>query len=245
MRIQYCSDLHLGIQKSPVDFTSLVVPTAPVLALLGDIGAPDSDEFKQFIHWCCTQWAQVLFVPGNNEFWRLNAFTAKLTPNDILDRLRSFETQYTNFKLCWRTALVGEDGNILLATPLWRPAFDDTDRSDPSRIFDAKSVTTLYNEDIAWLNSELRKHIHKQVIVLTHYEPFSAATHALLTKPILAWICGHTHSTINWMKPWETTTGENGSILLVSNPRGYQTENPEFQTDAVLRLPPPPPSIIS
>lgn len=244
MRIQYCSDLHLGIQPTPLDFTRLVVPTAPVLALLGDVGTPDSAEFRRFIHWCCTQWARVLFVPGNHEFWRLTAETQHLTPDEILGSLRAFETQYPNFTLCWRTTFIGDDGNILLATPLWRPVPDDTDRSDPARVFDAATVTRLYNEDIRWLQTELRHHIHKQVIVLTHYEPFFATTHNLLTKPINAWICGHTHSTLHWMKPWETTTGESGTILLVSNSYGYSPSNPQFQTDAVLSLPAPEPTRI-
>ena len=237
MRIQYCSDLHLGV-RTVADFTELLVPTAQVLALLGDIGTPDSTEFQQFLHWCCTQWKQVLLVPGNHEFWRLTAETQARTPDEILGTLRALETRYPNFSLCWQTTFVGEDGTLLLATPLWRPVIDDADTSDSARVFDAATVSRLYTEEIQWLHAELRRHIHKSVIVLTHYEPFFTTTHALLKKPIQAWICGHTHSTLHWMKPWETATGESGSLLLVSNPCGYGGSlNLDFQTDAVLRLP--------
>lgn len=260
MRIQFCSDLHLEI-NDPKEFPELLEPVAPVLALLGDIGDPESEIFVTFLDWCCRHWSQVLFIPGNHEFWRLKPETKK-TIDSVIARFRILEGRYKNLKFCWRQKLYSEDGVILLATPLWsRPAEGVIPHEyekawiDRDRSFDADTLHKLHEADLKWLTRELKAASNETVVVLTHYAPsmmlidsrfighpdetlYASDLDTLLRPPIVAWACGHVHQSVQWLKSWETATGESGEILITTNPCGYKHENPYYRREAVLRIDP-------
>ena len=260
MRIQFCSDLHLEMNK-PVEYTELLTPVAPVLALLGDIGDPESDELRKFIEWCTRMWKQVLYIPGNHEFWRLKPGSKK-TISSALTILRSFEKLFPNFLLMWRGKVYSEDGIIVLGTPLWsRPAEGviphEHERAwvDNDRTFDAQTLATLHQEDLDWLKKELTAARGTMVVILTHYAPslllinrnwinrpeatlYASDLDILIRPPVVAWACGHVHQSIQWLKGWESATGETGVVLLTTNPRGYARDDSGFRTDAVLRINP-------
>ena len=260
MRIQFCSDLHLGMNDFK-EFPELLEPVAPVLALLGDIGDPESDIFDTFLDWCCRHWSQVLFIPGNHEFWKLKPETQK-TIQSVIARFRVLESKYKNLKFCWRQKLYSEDGIILLATPFWsRPAEgiipDESEKAwiDRDRSFDGKTLHKLHEDDLNWLRHELKLAKHKTVVVLTHYAPtlmlidsrfiqdpdetlYASDLDTLLRPPIVAWACGHVHKSVQWLRDWETATGESGQLLITTNPYGYKDENPYYRREAVLRIDP-------
>ncbi len=260
MRIQFCSDLHLEINE-PKEFPELLEPVAPVLALLGDIGDPESEVFDTFLDWCCRRWSQVLFVPGNHEFWRMKPETKK-TIHTVIARFRVLEERYKNLKFCWRQKLYSEDGVILLATPLWsRPAEGviphESEKAwvDRDRSFDRETLHKLHEADLQWLIHELKLAKNQKVVVLTHYAPslmlidsrfiqhpdetlYASDLDTLLRPPIVAWACGHVHQSVQWLRDWETATGESGQVLITTNPCGYKYENPYYRKEAVLRIDP-------
>ena len=260
MRIQFCSDLHLEMNK-PVEYTELLTPVAPVLALLGDIGDPESDELRKFIEWCTRMWKQLLYIHGNHECGRLKPGSKK-TISSALTILRSFEKLFPNFLLMWRGKVYSEDGIIVLGTPLWsRPAEGviphEHERAwvDNDRTFDAQTLATLHQEDLNWLKQELTAARGTMVVILTHYAPslllinrnwinrpeatlYASDLDILIRPPVVAWACGHVHQSIQWLKGWESATGETGVVLLTTNPRGYPRDDSGFRTDAVLRINP-------
>jgi hypothetical protein len=65
---------------------------------------------------------------------------------------------------------------------------------------------------------------------------FAAETEALIRAPVVSWITGHIHKSLRLERHWSEPTGEERSINLISNARGYQDENPEYRVDAVLRV---------
>lgn len=262
MRIQLCSDLHLWdgqIQRE--GFIELLEPVAPVLALLGDIGDPESKIFPEFIDWCCRHWNQVLFIPGNHEFWRLVPGTTK-TIDGTLEMLHQYEKKYVNFKLCWQTKFVSEDGLLVLATPLWsRPAEGVTPNDgeqawfDRDRTFDRMTLTSLHQKDLAWIAQQCKLAENHGIVCLTHYAPtlllvdrdtiqnpeatlFASDVETVLRPPIIAWACGHTHQSILWTKKWDNASGIDGEILILTNPRGPKASNPYYRRDYVLKLDP-------
>ena len=260
MRIQFCSDLHLGMNKY-VEYTEHLEPVAPVLALLGDIGDPESPVLASFIGWCCRNWKQVFYIPGNHEFWRLIPGTQK-TITSALKKLKSFEKEFPNFILMWRTKLISEDGIIVLGTPLWsRPAEGvlphESERAwvDRDRTFDSETMSFLHQEDMNWLNAELKAAKNQMVVVMTHYAPtlllinrdrvtkpaatlYASDLDILIRPPIVAWICGHVHQAVQWLKGWDTATGESGTVLITTNPYGYPQDMSGWRKDAVLRIDP-------
>jgi len=222
MRIQYCSDLHLEMNPA-VEYTTLLTPVAPVLALLGDIGDPESPELGKFLEWCTRIWKQVLYVPGNHEFWRLKPGSKKTIPS-TLAILRSYEKLYPNLMIMWRGKVYSEDGIIVLGTPLWsRPAEGviphEQERAwvDNDRTFDAQTLSTLHQEDLNWIKQELNAARGTMVVMLTHYAPslllinrnwierpestlYASDLDILIRPPIVAWRVGIFISQLNGSK---------------------------------------------
>lgn len=260
MRIQYCSDLHLGI-NGRVEFPTILEPVAPILALVGDIGDPENSDLEPFLTWCCNVWKQVLYIPGNHEFWKLKPGTRK-TIDSGFNLLKKMEDKLPNLMICWRTKFISEDGVVVLATPLWsRPAegilSHDYEHSwvDPDRSFDAETLHRLHEADLHWLKRELQINRKRTVVVISHYAPslmlidrrvvkdpdetlYASDLDTLIRPPIVAWICGHTHQTVQWLKHWENADGESGDVLIVSNPQGYNGENIFYRKECVLKIDP-------
>jgi hypothetical protein len=71
--IQLASDLHLELYTSvrtPVELFQTLLkpnPAVDVLILAGDIGYPEQRITKEFFHWVCSNWKQVLWILGNHE----------------------------------------------------------------------------------------------------------------------------------------------------------------------------------
>jgi len=64
-RLQFASKLY--VDNLPISSSkTLLKPVAPVLALLGDIGLPNSNT-RDFIRWCDDNYSLVLWVPGSLE----------------------------------------------------------------------------------------------------------------------------------------------------------------------------------
>ena len=70
LKIQVCSDLHTEFygcfENIPDD---IIVPKAPVLALLGDIGLAKTESLEKFLLLQATRFEHVLFVAGNHEYY--------------------------------------------------------------------------------------------------------------------------------------------------------------------------------
>ncbi|KAK4147098.1 Metallo-dependent phosphatase-like protein [Dichotomopilus funicola] len=86
--IQIVSDLHLEAPKGYDIFE--IVPRAPHLALLGDIGnvATHKDELLGFLTRQLQQFRTVLFVPGNHEAYHSSWAETLAILRDFQDRVR-------------------------------------------------------------------------------------------------------------------------------------------------------------
>jgi hypothetical protein len=60
----------------------------------------------------------------------------------------------------------------------------------------------------------------------------------ILRTPVIAWICGHVHQSLQFSKEWHDATGSKGTVLIVTNPKGNLYENLDYRRDAVLRIDP-------
>ena len=75
LRIQIASDLHLEFysQNDPPRFTDILVPDAPVLALLGDISVISDpialEHYERFLTEAAGIFERILILLGNHEFY--------------------------------------------------------------------------------------------------------------------------------------------------------------------------------
>jgi predicted phosphodiesterase len=69
--IQFISDIHLETRNNTSkDFIKKVlVPSAPYLALCGDIGYPGTQLYEPFLKYCSDNFEHIFYVAGNHEFY--------------------------------------------------------------------------------------------------------------------------------------------------------------------------------
>ena len=72
--VQVASDLHLEFVRQGCGHNTgdWVVPSAPILALLGDIGIPSHPSYRDFLLQQADRFAAVLVLTGNHEFYSVN-----------------------------------------------------------------------------------------------------------------------------------------------------------------------------
>jgi hypothetical protein len=181
MAVQILSDLHLEVPKA-YDFFKLI-PKAPYLALLGDIGNIGShkDDYLTFLTLQLKQFRAVLLVPGNHEAYHSNWPAT-------LDILRAFEqdvrkdSSLGEFVLLDRAAFQLPDTNIvILGCSLFSfvPAENQTAVSFGLNDFyhtddwDVGMHNEAHKRDLAWLNAQVA-HLEQsdvKIIIFSHWSP--------------------------------------------------------------------------
>eukprot|EP00462_Mataza_sp_D1_P001513 CAMPEP_0175095284 /NCGR_PEP_ID=MMETSP0086_2-20121207/4064_1 /TAXON_ID=136419 /ORGANISM="Unknown Unknown, Strain D1" /LENGTH=324 /DNA_ID=CAMNT_0016368503 /DNA_START=56 /DNA_END=1027 /DNA_ORIENTATION=- len=137
LRIQIASDLHLEMFGSWKAVTRkikghknfqrsagppLITPSAPILALLGDIGCPatDMESYKNFLNEMADRFEHVIVLAGNHEFyqthWRQSA--APLTCSEIKQVIQCLCDKRPNLHFLDRKSIVLNGIRICGAT-LW------------------------------------------------------------------------------------------------------------------------------
>lgn len=181
MSIQVISDLHLESPKCYHVYE--VVPKAPYLALLGDIGniGPHTAEYLAFLRLQLKSFKAVLLVPGNHEAYHSNW-------DDTLSTLRIFEdecrqdTSIGQFVLLGRTTIRLPGTNVvILGCSLFSYIPPDKHITMGIHVNDFSQITDwttdnhneMHAKDLNWLNdqvTELEK-TDVSIMILTHWSP--------------------------------------------------------------------------
>lgn len=242
-KLQIVSDVHLEFRRK--NELPVIVPCADYLALLGDIGKPLTDAYRQFLTAQSAQFKEVFVLMGNHEF-----YNASKSVDAILQAAQEACAGLPNVHLLERDTFSIHDVTILGCT-LWSNISmeDATMLNDFQKIH--SGVTTgegwthrrklapemylqWHRRDLEWIQKTLEsiKEDGGQAIVLTHHGPLPAmsgdfvgceGTSAfvndlshLFKAPIIAWASGHVHSNVD--------IHING-IRSVSNAMGYPEED--------------------
>ena len=266
MRIQFASDLHLETRPK-MTFRELLDPAAaPVLALLGDVAALNDPNLRPFMEWCSEHWDTVLWIPGCLELLGPGSGNeGKRIPNlsVAVDRMRTIVEPYWNIMVLDHEGMVSDDGVYVFGLPFWKFPRDEAQIWQPQlyRYVDAEPspmdpqyMAGLYNADLEWLGDKLRGQ-HEPVLILSHYGPTTwlqeetflgdpdrsimfPDIEQLLKHPVVGWICGHTHKSVQTVKEWSDGTGSKGTIFMATNPKGRPYENLDFRKEGVVRIDP-------
>ena len=183
MAVQILSDLHLEAPKAYDIFE--IVPKAPYLALLGDIGniAAHQDDCIAFLTKQLKQFRAVLFVPGNHE-----AYHSKWP--QTLAILRTFEqdvrkdTSLGDFVLLDRGVFQLPDANITIlgcslfsSIPLEHEQAVSFGLNDFFHIddWDVGAHNEAHERDVAWLNAQVvdleKRDDDTRIVILSHWSP--------------------------------------------------------------------------
>lgn len=183
-KIQIFSDLHLEFPSSAYESYD-IQPTAPYLALLGDIGNTKDDGLFAFIRAQLTQFQIVFFLLGNHEPYnsdwdqskaRIQAFTAELSKEQ--------NTGLGDFIFLDQTRYDIDDETTILGCTLYSnvlPEQLDNVSFGLQDFYNIKDWTVAdHNEahkrDLAWLNGQVtqiskNEPNKKNIFIFTHHSP--------------------------------------------------------------------------
>lgn len=187
VKIQVLSDLHLEAPQAYDVFE--IVPRAPHLALLGDIGniKEHKTDCIAFLTKQLRQFSTVLFIPGNHEAYHstwpatldtLQAFEedvrkdSSLGESVLLDR-RAYQVPGTNVIIlgCSLFSLVPPEAEADVGLEL-----NDFYQTDG---WDVPAHSQAHRRDLAWLNAQVgeleRREDVGEVVVLSHWSPSTDA----------------------------------------------------------------------
>lgn len=189
LQIQVASDLHIefydGYEGIPKD---IVVPKAPVLALLGDIGLACTDQLREFLYQQANQFETVLLLIGNHEFY--NSGGTSHTVQEQTQWLRDVCDKQSNLHLLENTAMELK-GVRILGTALWSDipsslqpraaqsmndyhiSYIADEYSKMTRQLAPSDTSQWHSSAVAWLEQEIEASTRKNqpVLVLTHHTP--------------------------------------------------------------------------
>ena len=214
--LQYISDIHLEYRhtfpKIPIRGTNL--------ALLGDIGNPFKNNYKEFLKYTSDNWNEVFIVTGNHEYWQ-----EKYNMDEVDNEIKNITTKFNNVTFLNNNKF-DLDNYTVLGTTLWskiqqipkKTIGDDLYIKYQNRQINFQDLNKFHYDSVEWLEKNIKEST-KPVIVLTHHLPsyklivdkfkvgsfapfqdrFASDLDHLITNPVKFWLCGHSHST-NEMK---------------------------------------------
>lgn len=237
--IQISSDIHLEYFKDDQELPKIIVPKAPYLALLGDIGLALRQNYKTFLLEMSGHFKKVFIISGNHEHYNSSEIEVDKTIEEICK-------EKDNLFYMKNKSIIIDDFKII-GTTLWTQVDDDHQKileeamNDYNQIKqnDSKekikvSNTNKWNkESIEFLQKEIKTREDKKCIVLTHHAPVNIGcmNPTLFNSPIVQGICNDLSEMMNeniplWMyghTHWPLDIEINGT-RVVTNPRGYKKE---------------------
>jgi predicted MPP superfamily phosphohydrolase len=180
IKLQYISDIHLEKR--------LIIPTIPVagnyLALLGDIGSPYKDSYKEFLKYTSDNWEKVFLISGNHEYYQ----KGKYNQEDVDEQIKNVVKLFKNVYYLNQDVYTLYNYNIMGCT-LWSTPY------------------IKHTKHLNWLKNNINN--YNKVIVLTHFLPsyklilpkfinhnptyYASDLEYLIKEPVKWWLCGHTH----------------------------------------------------
>lgn len=236
MKIHLLSDLHLEFYHDPEHRMESLVQKADLLILAGDIHV-GSAQVNKAVSYFAQFYEQVLFVPGNHEFYgrSIDEFTGRkfsahnaeiLNPGTFKFRDITFigATLWTNFQ---------EDPWAEMA------AMEGIADFFKIKNFKPHNAKNLYFHDLNFIKGQYESIPGKKVII-THFLPAVECTAPRFRGPNLLnkyfandlgsfiqnltdvplWLFGHTHDQVDVMI---------GDVNLLANPLGYPNERNNYR----------------
>ena len=252
MKIQYASDLHLEFpQNAHFLVENPIVKKADILVLAGDIVSFDCvKDVAWFFDYLSKNFKQTYWVPGNHEYYHYS---------NINNYVGSFNVAIReNVRLVNNITIKHEDVNLIFST-LWTKVQDKNMSyikhgmndyrliRDNGEILHPRKTNQLFDENFAFITSELKRLKDEKTVVVTHHIPtlidypdqfkgdkLSEGFVTELSEVIEelnpdVWIYGHSHHS----KP----KFQVGETILLNNALGYvYSEKTKYQSGRTIKL---------
>jgi predicted phosphodiesterase len=202
MRIQFVSDIHLEME--PIKkLSEFLKPTAPYLALCGDICAwYKKERLQTFLQYCSKHWKRVFYVAGNHEYYNLPRKHLKdvggpRSMSDVETWLRAECAKFPNVSFLQKECFqLPEENCIIVGCTLWtevsgfatkeaqqlmndyRLIWPSANGANPVGVAD---LNAIHADHLSWLQATLGQIRGAlpgaRILVLTHHLP----THRMIS----------------------------------------------------------------
>jgi len=252
MKIQYTSDLHLEFPENTRFLEeNPIIPKGDILVLAGDI-IPFAIQEKAdwFFDYLSENFLQTYWVAGNHEYYRFSdinllvgSFNKPIRKNVHLVNNITVKQDDINFVFSTLWAKIREEN----MTRIQARMRDYRLIHDNDKIFHPQKANQLFDENIAFITSELTRLQNEKTVVVTHHVPtlqnfpmdssrgnIAVAYATELSEMIEelrpnVWIYGHSHHS----KP----KFQIGETVLLNNSLGYVgSEKTEYQNGRTIQL---------
>lgn len=262
MKISLMSDLHLEFDP---DF-SPTNPGSDVLVLAGDIFVADyftrseaspyyakAQQVKDFFKHCRKEWARVVYIPGNHEYYYGYIDTADQILADVVAEydvtfLQKDYVDIEGVRFFGGTLWTDVGGRNPISEYEIRRSMNDyrlIERKSDHRKFTPLDSARIHNDTLSAMKSAFDGH-EGQKVVLTHHAPSYQSVHEKYKHDVYVnhayysnldqfvatlapeyWFHGHMHNCFDYTI---------GKTRVVCNPKGYRNENPDFNPNLILNL---------
>jgi len=251
IKVQYVSDIHLEIWgRVPQEIKRY----ADTLILAGDIGNIRIPLMKQFIKDISALFKDVIFVPGNHEYYQMPGQTP-YTMEQCEKEFQEIASIYQNFHYLQKGIWKHPSGLEIYGTTCWSYIPDKLKEfivnclndyhlifTRPGKIMDPVEYNSLFLDQSSWLLGKIEE--GKPCIVVTHHIPstkmcpkefigdnancaFNSDLEALMQKNVKLWVCGHSH--------YETIENIKG-VPVAINAIGYPMERSSFNINKLFEI---------
>lgn len=189
MKIQYASDLHIDEWPHGTNFSTFLTPSAPFLALAGDICPAWDPRYGSFLAWCSRLWHTVFVVAGNHEYHNTTGYTLAETDKHIYNTCLKFNNVIflqsgASFAVPFSTVrVVGATLWSDIDEKMWEKAAEKksdykniyNDSVSGPRLVTPGEITAAHKWQVNSLRAALVPRIYgEQLIVITHHMPSKA-----------------------------------------------------------------------
>lgn len=263
INIQFTSDLHLEYYDNNIDCKMWLNPSAPYLAILGDLGYHYHPNFRKFLGQVSKLYDKVFYVNGNHEYF-VCKYRTLVNLEQVDKEIGAICDEFDNIYYLNNKEYFLTDEIVLLGTTLWsfipngktelvRYYFNDYiyvyTTIDNGLIFNIKDTnsTSAYLNNVKWLSEKLELYKDKKIIVMSHYLP----SYGMIDKSYQSKFMNHAFaSELDYLmikydniKYWLCGhTHKNKEIKInecscITNPRGYKkNENRGYNKEKFISI---------
>lgn len=263
MTLQIISDVHLEfLKEEPININKFLSIKGDYLCILGDLGNPCYENYKEFISQASNLYKKVFVITGNHEY-----YSTEINPPNMEETDKNIETicnKFINVIFLNNSSYELDENTLILGTTLWscipenkKYQFKDY-LNDYSYIYKNNKgyvenikpddTNNLFNRNVLWLQQSLLKEKNKEknIIVLTHYLPTFKLIHTMYEgdemnygfASNLDYLIEQNSNIRYWFcgHTHKKVKAKISNCELFTNPVGYKNENEEYDPEFCIKI---------